>query len=371
LFSRIVALGATLVALFVCCTALAGAASERTARASATSRGLVVRSDRFFPVMVIDQCTGPMVKHARSLGINLILNENCHGLAPKQQLSMIGAHALAVLPIAGRAVRGSELVGWTYPDEPEGNGWTPAELGRAHPYARGNRDGLVTFMTTGAGFFRSPYRDRSLSPAVYAKFAALADFAGFDMYPLGHCQSDLGAVYEAQRAFVRLAKGTPTFQWIETGPIRPTYCGGFTMTPAELQAEVWLAIAGGARGIGYFTHTWSPKHHAFDVAAPLQQSMKEINKLLSAVKPGLIGKTRLSGANSPAIKLVARSGGDKTYVFAVNHHREPITAQLHVPALRDGSLQVVGEHRSVVVANHRLDDRFEPLGVHVYVQARP
>ncbi len=55
-----------------------------------------------------------------------------------------------------------------------------------------------------------------------------------------------------------LAGGRPTFQWIETGPINPTYCGGFAMTAAELRAEVWLAIAGGATGIGYFTHTIMP-----------------------------------------------------------------------------------------------------------------
>ena len=90
--------------------------------------------------------------------------------------------------------------------------------------------------------------------------------AGFDLYPLNACQADLTAVYDAQRAFVKLAGSTPTFQWIETGPIRPTYCGGFTMTPEQLNAEVWLAVIGGARGIGYFTHTWTPDHHSFDVA---------------------------------------------------------------------------------------------------------
>jgi hypothetical protein len=375
LLNRIVALGVTLVTLFVWCTGLAGATPEPpeppalTAGASATARGLVVRSDGFFPVMLIDQCTGSQVRQARTLGVNLILDASCRGLAPKQQLAMIGPHALAVLPIAGRAVRGSGLVGWTYPDEPEGNGWTPAELRRAHPYVRGNPDGLVTFVTTGPGFFRSPYRDVGVSPEVYAKFAGLADFAGFDLYPLSHCQSDLGAVYDAQRAFARLAKGTPTFQWIETGPIRPTYCGGFSMTPAELKAEVWLAVAGGARGIGYFTHTWSPAHRAFDVSPPLRHSMWEINSVLSGVKPGLIGETVISAADSSAIKLVARSGGGKTYVFAVNHERAPLAAQLRVPALRNGSLQVFGEHRSVRVVNHNVDDHFGPLAVHVYIQA--
>jgi hypothetical protein len=91
--------------------------------------------------------------------------------------------------------------------------------------------------------------------------------------------------------------------------------------------------------------------------------------VLSGVKPGLIGETVISAADSSAIKLVARSGGGKTYVFAVNHERAPLAAQLRVPALRNGSLQVFGEHRSVRVVNHNVDDHFGPLAVHVYIQA--
>ena len=54
--------------------------------------------------------------------------------------------------------RGVGLAGWTYPDEPDNNGWTPASLAKAHPYERGNADGLVTFLTTTGRFFQhAPY----------------------------------------------------------------------------------------------------------------------------------------------------------------------------------------------------------------------
>jgi hypothetical protein len=129
---------------------------------------------------------------------------------------------LAVLPIERRRVRGGGLAGWTFPDEPEANHWTPASLRRAHPYRAGTSDGLLSFVTTGSGFFRAPYRDTHLPLSDYRRFARLADVAGFDLYPLGHCRNDLSAVYDSQRAFVRLVGPMPTFQWIETGPIRPT-----------------------------------------------------------------------------------------------------------------------------------------------------
>ena len=369
MFTRVFTIAAAIAVSVTFSTAVAGAAGDRNARASVNRQVILVRGTPFFPVMLIDQCTSSAVAHAHRLGINTILNEHCGGVSPHRQLSMIQSKSLAILPIKGRAIRGSGLLGWTFPDEPENNGWTPASLRRVHAYTRGSTDGLVSFMTTTGGFFRAPYRDSHVRSATYGQFARMADVAGFDLYPLGHCQSDLGAVYEAQRAFIRLAGNMPTFQWIETGPIRPTYCGGFTMTSAELKAEVWLAIVGGARGIGYFTHTWTPNHSAFDVSPSLQQEMKQTSKLLASVRQGLLGRTVLSGVNSSSVKLVARAG-DRTYVFAVNTQRAPIKVQMSVPRLRSGTLEVVGENRSVTVAAGHFVDNFQPLAVHIYVERR-
>jgi hypothetical protein len=140
------------------------------------------------------------------------------------------------------------------------------------------------------------------------------------------------------------------------------------MQPQELRAEVFLAVAGGARGIGYFTHTWKPEHSAFDLGGAIQDELKRTNWTLKALTPGLTGATRLSGADSPAIELVARRAGNHTYVFAVNSLRQHVRAQLHVPALAAGNVSVFGESRSRPVGNDRLSDNFAPLAVHVYVQ---
>ncbi len=367
--ARTFALSASLAVLLG--TTLAGASVNTTAHASATSRGLVVGTSRFFPVMLIDQCSAAGVAQGKALGINLVVNESCPGLAPGDQLGVLKGRALAVLPIGARSVRGGGLVGFTYPDEPDNNGWTPASLAKAEPYERGSADGLVTFLTTTGRFFqRAPYGSTHASAATYSAFAHLADMAGFDLYPLNACQSNLTAVYDAQRAFVRLAGDTPTFQWIETGPIRPTYCGGFAMTQQDLIAEVWLAVIGGARGIGYFTHTWSPNDNPFDVSPALQQSMAQTNALLRSVTPGLLGTTLASGVDSPAVKLVARSGGGRTYVFAINTMSSPNKARIHVPGFHDGPVSVVGEGRTVTVKGHYFFDHFGGLQVNVYVQRR-
>jgi hypothetical protein len=81
--------------------------------------------------MLIDQCTPGAFAHPHELGINMILNEHCSALSSRRQLAMIQMQSLAVLPIENRTVRGDGLVGWTFPDEPENNHWTPATLRKA------------------------------------------------------------------------------------------------------------------------------------------------------------------------------------------------------------------------------------------------
>ena len=369
LLARAAVISTALVALLSCRSPSADAVA-RTAGASVSGRVILVRGRPFFPVMLIDQCSASDVQRARRLGVNLILDEDCAGLAPSGELALASNGPDVVLSIKRRSVGGAKLVGWTYPDEPDNNGWSPNGLRAAFPVRAGTPDGLISFVTTTGGFLaRAPYKSPT-APSVFSRFARLADVAGFDLYPLNHCQQDLSVVADAQRAFVRLASPAPTFQWIETGPIDPTYCGGFTMTPDELAAETWLAIIGGARGIGFFTHTFSPADKPFDVTPALQVTIARTSASIAALRPGLTGLTVPSGSNSGAIEVLARQSANATYVFAVNSSRGPVKAQLRVPSLRNGATPVFGETRSTRVTGGTLVDTFQPLGIHIYVQRR-
>lgn len=348
-----------------------GATVERSARATVRNDRVVIDGHPFFPVMLLDQCSQADVSHARQLGANLILNESCPGVSPQTQLGMLHRDDLAALPIAPNPPQGPRLIGWAYPDEPEGNGWSPASLQRTFAYRRGSPDGRLSFLTTGAGFFRGRFRDPHTPREAYRRFAGLADVAGFDLYPLNHCSGDLTSVYDAQRAFEAIAGAMPTFQWIETGPLRPAYCGGFQMTRLQLRAEVWLAVAGGARGIGFFTHTWAPDHRALDVSAPIAHEMERQTNLISAVRDGLVGAPSPSAVDSGAIKMVARTTPAAVYLFAVNSGNAYVKAQFHVPAAPTaGRMRVFGERRDVRVEAHAFVDTFSPLAVHIYVHVR-
>src|SRR6185437_3773782 len=88
---------------------------------------------------------------------------------------------------------------------------------------------------------------------MYPALVASADVLGFDLYPLQNwCRFDsFHDVFDSQLDLVAIARGKPTFQWIEA---RRMDCTGDELdpTPETLRAEAWLSIAGGAHGIGYF-----------------------------------------------------------------------------------------------------------------------
>ena len=56
---------------------------------------------------------------------------------------------------------------------------------------------------------------------------------------------------------MRLARGRPTFQWIEAQTWKCPQAG-LRVTPPTVRLESWLSVIGGARGIGFFPADWDP-----------------------------------------------------------------------------------------------------------------
>jgi hypothetical protein len=314
--------------------------------------------------MLLDQCAPGAAARAARLGINVMLNASCTAPRP---LRSLGRRQLGVLPIANRPVQGTNLLGWAYPDEPDNNHWSPSKLAQTYAFRQGTPDGLLSFLTTTAAFYTAAATAKPGAAATTATFAALADVSGFDLYPLNHCRSTLVEVYDAQRRFARLARGKPTFQWIETGAIHPGYCGGITVTGQEVTAEAWLAVAGGARGIGFFTHTWAPDHSEFSVGPAVQQAIRGFSETAAVIRPGLTGTTTDSTVDTPALRVLARVGAGHTYVVAVNTLQSDVPAAITVPHVGTRTLRVVGSTRRVSASGGRFRDTFPPLGVRIYV----
>src|SRR5207248_5953284 len=138
----------------------------------------------------------------------------------------------------------------------------------------------------------------------------------------------------------------------------------FDPTAATVRAEIWLAIAGGARGLGYFPDFWQPDIQAAITAADRQ---------ITALAPALLAPEVpvFYGPDGTPIKAGARLLNGAYYVVAANPSYSAATATFTVPGLTQGSVLVYGEHRTLPVVAGRFTDSFAGLGVHVYVAAPP
>jgi len=319
---------------------------------------LYVDGQPFFPRMVYAQCDWAY-QYSLAAGVNLYMGTGCG--SSWQQLELLRARAVSAIPAAHKdVIDGRGTVGWYHPDEADL--YMPPEALPFHPpWQRTKR---VTFLTLSGRVYSGSALPPGASRAVYPRFIARADMIGFDLYPLQvWCRRDaLGAVYHAQRELAALAGPRATFQWIEAG--RMEFCGGrasLDPTPATVRAETWLAIAGGARGVGWFPDHWQP---------PIAKAVTQVSTEISALAPALLTRevAVLTSPSSP-VKAGARRLNGATYVIAVNSSLRTVTARLKVPQLRGRRATVFGGQRSVPVRNGTIVDRFGPLAARVYVVA--
>jgi hypothetical protein len=309
-----------------------------------------------FPRMVWGQCPDA-VNGNLAVGIDVFMGNNCGTGATLASWLSGRAFVLgnAQAPAAARA--GS--VGVHLPDEWDTflpNDLTLADVLRMAPPTP---DSGPRFLTL-TNHFYSGAAPLPQGKGMYPALAAGADVLGFDLYPLQNwCRYDsFGDVFDSQVDLVALARGKPTYQWIEA---RRMDCHGEQLdpTPETVRAETWLAIAGGAHAIGYFPNNWAP-----EVGAEIARSSREIQSLVPAlVEPATAASVSLGSS----VKVGAREHNGAVYVIAVNASRAPATATITVPAAGDRTLRTLDGAQVVTAKGGSFTDSFGPLEVRVYV----
>jgi hypothetical protein len=323
-----------------------------------------------FPVLAYYQC-GDTALAAASAGVDFFVEQpytGCRWQDPNDFSSdppPQGVHALSDDFSAGAAAVDG---GWYLPDEPDAIPLTAAELPQLPP---ASATGKLRVLTVSQHFYSGqalirPGYDRG----EYARLAARADLVGFDMYPIvKFCgRIPLLDVFRAQRELVTTyAKGTPTFQWIETGSMTGE-CPTIAVTPAIANAEAWLAVAGGAVGIGWFTSSWDGGWSRWAVDAAMLAQITATNARLHALAPVLTApQGAVAVAPADAVAAGSRTVDGATYVIAVNSTGRSTTVSLRVAGLRARSLPVLDERRSVRTTKAGvIRDAFAPYAVHLY-----
>ena len=302
--------------------------------------------------MVFRQCPYAFDRSIKA-GINMFMGTNIYCVKPKAQLDELATRAVTLLDETelGR-VSGPGLAGWHMEDELD------ARLAKAPTHVPPNNDaGRLTFLTV-----TDHYSPRTAPPTagklVYKPLFAKADVIGFDSYPIEEwCKPEtLDRVWWLQQDLIAQVSGKPTFQWIEAGPMEK--CKRYNPTPAIVRAETWLAIAAGARGIGYFPDVWPE-----DITAEIGQ----INRDIVALAPALLDLKGARTFSVGQVRVGVRKHEGATYVIAVNPLTKPVKVGIPVGEATGRQVSVWGEGRDATLFGNVIQESFDAYGTHIYV----
>jgi hypothetical protein len=325
-------------------------AAHPTVSVTKAESAVMVDSQPFFPMILYSVCPW-QYGAALAAGINLISLNACGTL--QTQLNALDGAAYSAGVAGGHGGSGAGLIGWFHYDEPDGANVRAAELPDGPPGVGG-----LSFLTLTNHFYTGaaalPW-GRDTYPSLIAK----ADVIGFDLYPLQEwCRPNrLADVFYSQRELVKLSGPKPTFQWIEAADWKCP--GGATaVTPAVVRAESWMAIAGGAHGLGFWPGSW-PAANAHAIAA--------VGRDVARLGPAIYRPDEAASADNPQIVLSARASGGALYLIAVNSGYTATQATFKLPALNGRTLTVMGESRRLASNGDSFTDSFSPLAVHIYI----
>ncbi len=265
--------------------------------------------------------------------------------------------------------------GWFFGDEPDlqGHEITPDSIRAQYNALKLSDPNHPTFLTITSRF----YSETSLpawmnkSDAFYYEYPKYTDAIGFDLYPIyGWCRPDWiyqvpDAVKELKNKYVKTVK--PIYAWIECGKTSSKWCNlpdrGSEDGPyaSEIEAQVWLAIINGAKGIGYFTHSWEcPDYRQWcvspeqiDIITKINSTITSLTKVIYEPDADIGLQISISGVNgnSGRIDAVVKEHNDSIYIFAANVINLTGTAEIQQVAISIPGLttpvMVYGENRTI------------------------
>lgn len=300
----------------------------------------------------------------------------------------------------------ANLLAWLPVDEPDSGGLTGADAAAAtyQQLKTAQNPRPVVFDLTGRKVFDPVYDATNTttldqcegpgdypSPAgsCYPKFIANEDWIMHDFYPLNFAWEGvpspvpLGDIRTVARMMDKISRWSnkPQFVFVEASP-KIYSAADVGPTPAQLRAEIWLAIIHGARGITYFTYSgcnlddahWCPDGVAPDVATEMTTQNARITSLASVIQspinPPALGFSITGTASAPTLEAAWRQLGGHNYLFVLNTSPNAIPSvgmrMGGLPATA-GGLEVVGESRSLQLKLHeQFIDGFQPYELHVY-----
>jgi hypothetical protein len=206
----------------------------------------------------------------------------------------------------------------------------------------------------------------------YSVAARDVDILSFDIYPVGSRTPQVkGKLEYVARGVTRLmnlaVEGQRVWAFIETTALDP----GHPVTPAQLCAEVWMAIIHGARGIVYFVHEFSPtlREDAIFRYPEVVDKVAEENALIKSLA-NVLNSSNLDGAitvqSRVPIATMVKRYQNTFYVFAVAMTDSASRCRFTLQGFNGAKALVVGEKRDATITRGVFEDSFDGYGVHIY-----
>jgi hypothetical protein len=199
-----------------------------------------------------------------------------------------------------------------------------------------------------------------------------ADILSYDIYPVGSNTPQVkGRLEYVARGVTNLVKratvGQNVWMALETTALDPPH----RPTPAQVRAEIWMALIHGAKGICYFVHEFKPKFRedAIFRYPDIVEEVTKTNQLIKSLAP-VLNSPSISGiiavSSTVPIATMLKVHENTTYIFAVAMQNSPSTVRIKVGDGHETTALVLGEARSVSIAQGSFEDQFEGYGVHLY-----
>lgn len=241
-----------------------------------------------------------------------------------------------------------------------------------HPYYLNLGQGVTYTNWIGRGECRGR---TDMYPIANNGYLKGCDIASFDVYPVNSKDTMVrDKLWMGAKGIDSLRTwcddNKPVWTWIETtridkdSPRKPT--------PQEVKTQVWMALIHGAKGIGYFCHSFYPEQN--DAALLHDKEMlaavKEINTQITSLAPVLNSLTtpdfahvKSSNPRVPVDIMTKKYDADH-YLFAVGMRNLPTKASFAISAGKQ--VEVVGENRKLEIFDGRFEDHFNGYEVHIY-----
>ena len=282
------------------------------------------------------------------------------------------------------------IVGWMHGDEPDnaqalgaGKGYGPPiepkvivadyrKLAKADP-------SRPVLLNLGQGVAWDGWYGRGTRtnhPEDYREYLQGCDVASFDIYPVVHDKPEVAGKLEFVALGVDRLREWGHGKRVVWTCIECTRISNVKVkpTPAQVRAEVWMALIHGSQGLVYFVHQFKPQFVEAGLLADgeLARAVGQTNRQIRDLAPVLNSPTLTNVASVTSadpkvpVDFLVKRDQQATYVFAVAMRDQATTATIKLRDGRATSAEVLGEGRTLKVVNGAFTDEFDPYTVHLY-----